>query len=141
MKLSALVQKERSIQVRVGEGDGDIVNVTYAPGRITLAMADAIQAAAAGVGGGEMKAIEAVLVPVLVSWDLEEDDGSLLPCDGEGLKRVPMEFLGMLMSAITEDSRPDPTKAGTSEDGSAPEEHSADAQNGTQSSQPQGSLV
>lgn len=142
MKLSALVQKEREIQIRVGDAPEDVVNVTYAPGRLTLEIADEIQAIATSKGaGGEMYAMTGLLEPIMVSWDLENEDGSPLPCDASGLKKLPLEFMAILMEAITTDVKPNPPTAENSDDGSVPTELSADAPTGTQSLQPQGSLV
>jgi len=51
--------------------------------------------------------------PLVVDWDLEEEDGSKFPCDAEHFAKLPLDFLGLIVEAIGNDSAPSPQRGGT----------------------------
>lgn len=53
-----------------------------------------------------------MLSRLVVSWTLEEDDGRMYPPDEKHLAKLPMSFLLAVFTAIAEDMRPNPPKAG-----------------------------
>jgi hypothetical protein len=152
MKLSALKGKVQKTWIEIPGEDGeppDKVEVHYRPGALTLEVSDQLQELART--NMEINVILVLLEPILVWWDLEDEvldeEGNPtgetinLPVTPEGIKKVPLSFLGMIMDTINEESRPSPLTEETSEDSSAPEVSLADAQNGTQSSESPGTLV
>jgi len=136
MKISTLQGKERTIPIVLpaeGEEPEEEVMVTYRPGAVTLELADQIKETL--TTGLEVDIALVMLKPMLVKWDLQNDDGSEWPCDEDHIKKTPLLFLGLILDAIQTDSRPDPTKGATLGDG-LPQTASSDAsQNGTPSSE------
>jgi len=63
------------------------------------------------------KKVVAVLSEVLVSWDLEDDDGKPYPITREALGRLPSGFLWRVWEAIGEDISVNPPNSATSADG------------------------
>lgn len=137
MKVAALKGGIRRIHVEVPpqEAGGEIekVWVDYRPGELTLETADQIKAAVSS--GFEFEVAEIVLGPILVDWDLENEDGSHL--GPEGIKSVPLSFLGLVMAAIQEDVIPNALRDGTSAGSSQLEEQQDPSPNGTGSSEQQ----
>lgn len=139
MKLAALKGGVRDLDVVVPgseEGEDESVHVQYRPGELTLEVSEVMRGA---IDAGIIeRTVGIFLQKVLVSWDLEEDvldeDGSQttvpVPVTYEGLKKVPIPFLGLLMMAIGEDARPDPPTGSISSDTSPPKDSAEDAQNG-----------
>lgn len=138
MKVSELNSRTRQLPITVAGQDGEpdeVVHVTYRPGALTLGVSDKIREVAES--GFEADVAKVMLLPLIVEWDLEEEDGSQLPFNEETLKSVPIEFLGMVLSAIAEDARPNLSRAGTSNDSSAQMGTSDPAPIGTHSSEQQ----
>lgn len=144
MKVSALKSAVRRIQVPVPGEDQDApeekVWVDYRPGELTLEVQDELKEAVDS--GFESDAAFVILKRVLSAWDLQDDEGNPWPVTVEGIKKVPLIFLGAIMGGIEEDSRPNPQRGATSGDGSPQTEQSVGSPNGTTSSEQQtGSLV
>lgn len=118
MRLVTLAQEETVLKVKVDDTPEGVVTVTYRPGALNLEVADQLREVAAG--GFEPDALLILLRPILVSWDIENEDGSQLGVSDEEIKKVPLSFLGLLMQAITEDARPNPTTGETLE-GTSPQ--------------------
>jgi hypothetical protein len=135
MKLASLKGGVRPLVVEFPggeEGEDETLNLEYRPGEMTIGVAEELFAA---VDAGRSEKVASILLEkILVSWDLEEDvldaagnpTGEVIPvpCNEEGLKKVPLPALGMIMGAMTDDVKPNPPKDGTSEDGSPQEETS-----------------
>ncbi len=53
---------------------------------------------------------EAVMEEIVISWNLEDDEGNPIPATLEGMGKVPQEFFGLLMRGYTQNlmSVPDP---------------------------------
>lgn len=138
MKVSALKAKTRTVQVVIPGEDGgpdESVGVTYRPGALTMELWEKIDILAKDPTSADVEGMKLFLMqegdPLISGWELEEDDGSPLPCTPENLATLPLQFIGMMADAIGKDSRPDPQKADSSGDGSQPTEESASAQSGT----------
>lgn len=144
MKVSALRGKKRTIQVRVPgeEGEADeFVSVTYSPGALDIEMAERMSEIALS-SIADIAVVSVMLEPLLVSWDLQDEDGSPWPCDEEHLKKTPVMFLGLILSAIQEDARPNPQRPVSSENGSQQTDGPEASLSGTSSSeQPTVSVV
>jgi hypothetical protein len=54
----------------------------------------------------------------IVSWNLTDDDGAVIPTDAESLADVDFGTLNMVMQAIGAEVRPDPLSVGGSNNGS-----------------------
>ena len=153
MKLSALKGKVEKTFIEIpGEAEGappDHVEVHYRPGALTLEVVDKLQA----ISEQEMQidVVGILLEPILVWWDLDDevlDDAGNptgevvnLPVTAEGIRKVPLTFLGLILDQINKESRPDPLPEGTSDDSSPPEVTSDGSQSGIHSSESPGTLV
>jgi hypothetical protein len=56
----------------------------------------------------------------IVSWNLTDDDGTVIPTDAESLQDVDFGTLNMVMQAIGAEVRPDPLSGNGSSNGSSP---------------------
>lgn len=117
MKLSTLAGKEQELDIRVGDGPEDVVHVVYQPGNLTLEFADKIRELQAE--GFDMEIALELLTRTLVSWDLENEDGSPLGVEPEAIKKIPIAFLGQLMGAMEAEARPNRSRDGTSDEPSS----------------------
>lgn len=145
MKVAALKGGTRRLWIEVPPADeggvAERVWVDYRPGELTLEINDQIKEAV--VAGFEADVAEIVLSPLLVDWDVDEDvPGSQgepstqvrhLP-PSEGIKKVPLSFLGLVMQAIQDDAVPNAQRGVTLADSSQQEEQQVASPNGTGSS-------
>lgn len=152
MKLSALLGKVEKTQIKIAGEDGapdEFVEVHYRPGALTLQITDKLKDAQES--GWDVDVVPALLEPLLVYWDLEEDvvdaDGNPtgetqpLACNAEGIRKVPLSFLGLILDQVNREARPDPTQDETS-DGTSPLAAESDvSQSGTTSSGSPDTLV
>lgn len=113
MRVGQLVKDARTVQVDV---EGEPLSVTYRPSEITpateAAMMDQVDGSRAG--GGLCK----LLTKVLIGWELVGDDDKPYPTTEAALRKLPIAFLGMVVKGITDDMRPNPPSAATSNGGS-----------------------
>ncbi len=130
MKVSQLAPSERTLQVFVGPDPSDIVGVVYRPGALTIEIADQLKELHDNPLADLMVA-EVMLLPLITSWDLEDDEGNQLPVSLEVMKTLPIEFLGRVLLEIRTDAIPDPQTPATSENGSAPEVREEGSLSGT----------
>lgn len=86
------------------------------------------------------EAFRGIVIELVESWDLkyEDDDPETIPLTLEGIKRVPYDILGDILSAVMDASLPNPETGPNSEDGLPPEDTSGPVQTGTPSSVPPG---
>lgn len=84
--------------------DGEEVAFAYKPNEFTMEMADdiAAKAEAEDLGG-----VAAMLAPIVVWWDVLDDDDQRIPPTAENMRRFPLNFLTKIMGAITEDADPE----------------------------------
>lgn len=103
VSLKALKGGEKVIPVTYGD---ETFDVAYLPGEFTgdllatVADTDETKATAA------LDAMLALLLPVLVRWDIEDENGENLPITSASLRAVPLAVLRAILGAIQEDSRP-----------------------------------
>lgn len=139
MKVSALKAITRKVQVEIpGEDEGtpnDVVQVFYHPGALTLELWENLERISKDPTSTDIESTKLFLMnpddPLIIGWSLEEEDGSAHQCNLENLGKLPLQFIGLMTDAIGKDSRPDPTKAGTSAGGSPQTVEPAPAQTGT----------
>lgn len=112
LKVHQLKGSNRVVEIPV-EGEDEPIKVEYRPGELTLEISDKIKDTLEGGFEGDVAGL--VLEPILVDWDLERDDGTPLPCNGEEIKKLPMVILGVIMQGIAQDLQPDPQKSVTSQ--------------------------
>jgi len=137
VKVSSLAKREEEIVIRMGDEPDDLVHVVYRPGQLTLEIADKVKEI---MGSGfEHDIALAMLEPLLVRWDLENEDGTPYPLNHDTLRKVPLEFLGLILARIESDARPRPTRGEMSDDISPQTENSENSTTGTSSEEPQGS--
>lgn len=135
MKVSALRGRERTIIVTVPGSDGEDpenIGVTYRPGAVDIELAEKIEEIAMQ-GLSDVRVAEVILEPMLVRWDLQDEDGSEWGVTAAHIRRTPLDFLGQIIREIQADARPNPQKPAVSEDGSPQEENQGSSQNGTSS--------
>jgi hypothetical protein len=106
VKVSTLAKVVEDAQMRVGPGEEDVVNIRYRPGALTLGALKRLESAAASKDF-KPDVFEDLLTPILVSWDLLQDDGTPLPITAEGLDQLPLEFIGELISTLNTATKPD----------------------------------
>jgi len=102
MKLSE-VKSERK-KVVMDFDDLGSLNVTYIPGALTPETEDELVAVMNEPG--QSKFICDLLCKLIEDWDLEGDDGAPIPLTLEGLKPVPINFLGGVLEKIQQDMNP-----------------------------------
>lgn len=106
VRIGTLAKRVEKTQMRVGEGEEDVVNLEYRPGALTLgALSKLHDAAKANVF--DPTALEDLLKPIIVSWDLLDDDGEPLPIDRSGIHKLPVEFVGELVAVLAEGAKVD----------------------------------
>ena len=144
MKVTALSKKIHRVWIEVPGEEGtepDKVWVDVRPGALTGEVADQMQEAS--ISGFNTDVAYPILEAMLVDWDLEEDvvgdngqptgEVRKLPVTREGIKKIPLSFLGLVLEGIQEDVRPNPTTGETSEDISPPMVQPAGSLSGTSS--------
>lgn len=115
MRLSAMKAIVRTVELTVPGSDGEpdeSVWIKYKPGELTLETADRLQELVEQ--GKDREVLTTMLVPVLEGWDLQDDDGTELKITEDVLRTVPIQFLGQIVTALTDDARPNPPKAALS---------------------------
>jgi hypothetical protein len=98
MKLSQLVEDRRTVTIPVGTGT---ITLGYNPGGVTprmFAMADEAQDGTVNIAN-----MVAMMVPMLIDWDVTDDDDRPLPLTAAGLMDVPIQILVKVMEVIGED--------------------------------------
>lgn len=106
VKVSTLAKKVEQARMVVGDDPDDVVNIEFRPGAITLGAMDKL-AQAAAAASFDPAVFEDLLTPILVKWDLLDDDGTPLPIDRTGLHKLPLEFVGELITVLTTNSEID----------------------------------
>ena len=101
VRLSAMKAKITETSL---EWDGEVVDFAYKPNEFTMELADEIQAAAEAEN---MNAVSAMLSPIIVWWDVLDDDDQRIPPTAEQMRKFPLNFLVRIMGAITDDQNPE----------------------------------
>lgn len=97
--LKNLLKPTQNLAVQIGS---ETVNVVYRPSYLTPEFEDAIKGL-----NEESKATEAFLTlfsKLVVSWDLKQNDDDEQPIEVsiDGLKPIPYEILGQILTAVQE---------------------------------------
>lgn len=106
MKMSEVMAKTKTTTV---EWDGEEVEVSYFPARITPTMLSEVLDMVASAGSGasaEVNSVPALLEPILDWWDVLDDKGKRIPPTAENIRGMPMSFLGAVVQATQEDMKP-----------------------------------
>lgn len=108
LTLSKIANNVASVAVAYNE---DTVNIQYYPARITEKTVQELQL----MGGMKAdtviagyKALNNVLVTLIKSWDVYEDDAEtvMYPLDADRLSELPINFRVEIVKAVMGDSRP-----------------------------------
>lgn len=83
--------------------EGESVTIVFDRNKITSAWARQVRA---GLEAGEINAAAQALVEIMVSWDVEDDNGVNIPPSVEILDKLPVVALMRLEEAIGEASVP-----------------------------------
>lgn len=108
ISLADLTRKTRTVVV---DFDGDTINVTYAPGRLTPGVESRLTQA--NEDGRPASGVADELARLLLSWDIMGDDGAPAPITSDLLHELPTALLLRIVAAIGEDSRPNAQSAVT----------------------------
>jgi hypothetical protein len=119
VKVSSLARQQDTLRIEVGPGEDEVVEVVYRPGALTLEIADRLRELQDSPF--QVDAALVLLEPMLVSWDLLDDNNEPLPVTAEGIKQVPLQFLGKLIEKMQASGTVDPEEGKASGDSSLQE--------------------
>lgn len=86
------------------EYDGERVDFCYKPNEFTMELADTIQVAAEKES---LEVVSSLLAPLIVWWDVLDDQDNRIPPSVENMRQFPMGFLNKIMDAINDDVTPE----------------------------------
>lgn len=125
MQLSKITSQRQALEIPIGE---DTLNITYRPQAVTLELVDRKEQALTQPG----EALALTLCDLVESWDLVDDGtGTPYPLQLASVRKLPLEFVNLVLEAILKDSRLNPTKASNLQGGSPPAGSLAINRNGT----------
>lgn len=101
VRLSAMKAKITEASL---EWDDETVDFAYKPNEFTMELADEIAAAAERE---DMSSVSAMLAPIIVWWDVLDDQDERIAPSAENMRTFPLNFLVRIMKAITEDQDPE----------------------------------
>lgn len=107
-KLSDIMRQEKNALL---DFDGEKVAVTYRPNAMTPLMEQRLQDAAAD---DDLAALGELFCMLVVSWDLEDDDGNTVPIHPDDVVTVGSTILNAIIAEVQESGRPNRRKRGTS---------------------------
>lgn len=84
--------------------DDNRVDFAYKPNEFTMDLADQIEKAA---NDEDQNVVSMLLAPILVWWDVLDDEDRRIPPSPENLGKFPLNFLLQIMRSITEDQDPE----------------------------------
>lgn len=104
MKLAQLRAESKTVAVSFQAGD---LKVEYRPNSFTADAVDKINSAMQDPKQ-QTAAMFEMIGGMLLSWDLEGDDGKVIPLDDPARLRaeVPMQVFGRIFAALQEDQAP-----------------------------------
>ncbi len=103
-KLSRIQKADETREVEVDFGDGEILNVVCYPNRITGKRRRELQQ----LDEDDTERHAELFFDVLKSWDLEGDDGTVLPFDADTVDMLSILTTIRLFTEIGEAVNPDP---------------------------------
>jgi hypothetical protein len=101
VRLSAMKAKVKESHL---DWDGERVDFAYKPNEFTMELADEIQAAA---DDENLTMVSSMLAPIIVWWDVLDDEDQRIDATADNMRRFPLNFLLKIMGAITEDQDPE----------------------------------
>lgn len=104
MRLSEIRSETKPVVVSFAAGD---LNVVYRPNAFTADVADRMATATKDPDQATGAFFE-MISGLLVSWDLEDDAGKVIPVEDTARLRaeVPMPIFGRIFAALQEDQNP-----------------------------------
>ncbi len=99
VRLSHIRAGVKTLEMDLGEGT---LCLTYRVGRITPEIVDRVDQVR------NIDDIVELLLEWLSSWDMEDDEGQVLPVSEETLRALPMPFLRAIFRFILSDGRENP---------------------------------
>lgn len=131
MRLSQILSERKELAILF---DDVTLNVVYKPKALTPETIDSFANIAEKLGGSregiesianqdifkQLQAMSSIssmpviqIVSLVAEWDLTDDDGVTIPITVEDVRKLPVEFLKQVVSAINTDINPNPTKRKT----------------------------
>lgn len=86
------------------EWDGEVIDFAYKPNEFTMELADEMAVAA---DREDLSMVATMLSPIIVWWDVLDDEDQRIPPDAARMKTFPLPFLLRIMNAITKDQKPE----------------------------------
>jgi hypothetical protein len=103
MKLSTVKSERKPLTIPFEEM-GDELHIVYVPGALTPEVEDQVMEALEQPGQGAF--LTGFITKLIESWDLLDDDEQPIPLTPGGLRSIPINFLGVLLTKIREDMNP-----------------------------------
>jgi hypothetical protein len=104
--IKRIKEETRTAEFTVGDQTGSL---TFYPRRFTKSLIDLSAAA-----GDNIEQLIAILVPLIASWDVVQDDGSPYLITAEALGEFPLEVLRVMQQAIFAEYLPGESKGANS---------------------------
>lgn len=101
VRLSAMKAKVTETTL---DWDGESVDFAYKPNEFTMELADQIEKEAEDEN---LSMVAAMLAPLIIWWDVLDDEDERIPPSPENMRRFPLPFLLKIMEAITADQNPE----------------------------------
>lgn len=79
------------------EWDGEMIDFAYKPNEFTMELADEI---AANAEKEDLSTVSGMLAPIVVWWDVLDDEDGRIPPTAENMRQFPLSFLMAIMKAI-----------------------------------------
>lgn len=99
IKVSALLRQEAETEIKFFDETGV---VKFRPGAITDDMFETVQAAAEA---DDENVLNKLLAEVLISWDVVDEKGEMVPFTGAALKGLPIPFKSAVLEQVIEAAR------------------------------------
>ena len=115
VRVSALITDRKTTGI---DFDGETLSVTYRPSAINAAQEE--RELADKATGHVVLAVNKSLAEMIVSWDLQDDEGNPLPVDEETLRPLGIDVVQRIYNGIIRDALPNRTPPGPSSNGSSP---------------------
>jgi hypothetical protein len=112
VKLSNILNQQAPLAITFPTGDK--LNLVYRPGQYTPKFESEVRKASEA---DDKDALSCMLGPLLLSWDLTDDDGAPIACDVDTLHGLPNVLLSATLSAILKDMSPNKKASDSSANG------------------------
>lgn len=99
IKVSALLRQEAETEIKFFDEKGV---VKFRPGAITDDMFERVQAAAEA---DDENVLNKLIAEVLISWDVVDEKGEMVPFTDAGLKGIPIPFKSAVLEQVIEAAR------------------------------------